>query len=68
VNRLEEFRAGLDARQQRALEAFEARAGKFGGREFREAPIEDQEVTASGDPEAAFITRGIRSGLQPQEP
>jgi HK97 family phage prohead protease len=58
VNRLEEFRAGLDARQQRALEAFEARAGKFGGREFREAPIEDQEVTASGDPEAAFITRG----------
>jgi HK97 family phage prohead protease len=58
VNPIEEFRANLTARQSRALEAFEQRAGRFGGREFREATIEDQEVTSSGDPDAAFITRG----------
>jgi HK97 family phage prohead protease len=58
MNRMEEFRSRLDVRQQRALEVFEQRAGKFGGREFREAPLDEQTVENTGDPDAAFIVRG----------
>jgi HK97 family phage prohead protease len=55
--RLEELRATLDTNQQRALERFEARCGKFGERERRN--IADVELRGTTDArDYAFAVKG----------